>query len=276
MNIQYTIILILLSAVPNQTTPLLASKPDSREQSLTCYRCECFNTTCPCTTYETSAHEDTYCVILLEQHGQSISVSLQHLDLFSTAIYIHEFPYVLVEESITYDETGGRWYTTTNFVLYGCNWDKCNKPELIPLLPNSFQMRLPEAWLNSSVLGSGLPVRDCHECPDAPQCGTTDFLDAARCPVRSCNTTCFVSDTFNDPLNDLLCYQSFCLPPDQEGLEIEKHRVEIEGILYGNRPNAQLELWEVDIFCRADDCSRPEIFKDNLPLILVIFQHSLI
>ncbi|CAF2489307.1 unnamed protein product [Rotaria sp. Silwood2] len=65
-------------------------------------------------------------------------------------------------------------------------------------------MHLPEDWLNASILGTGQSERDCHECPDAPQCGTIDFLDASRCPIHSCNSTCIVSDTVNDPENGLL------------------------------------------------------------------------
>ena len=128
--------------------------------------------------------------------------------------------------------------------------------------PNCFQIRLPEAWLNSSILGTERPVCECHECPDGPQCGTTDFLDPSRCPIESCNTTCLVSDTVNNPEDGLLCYQSFCAPPDQEGLEIDRHRVEIEGVLYLNKYPREVQLWETDIFCRADDCSRPELFNE--------------
>jgi hypothetical protein len=187
---------------------------------------------------------------------------MEHVDRESTQVHIRQFPYLVVEESILYTEQTGRWTTRTNFVIYGCDWDYCNHPSLIQYLPNSFQMRLPEAWLNSSILGTGQPVRDCHECPDEPQCGTTDFLDASRCPIQSCDTTCLVFDTFNNPDDDLLCYQSFCAPPDSEDFQIDTHRVEIEGILYLNKPTREVEIWEIDVYCRADDCSRPELFNE--------------
>jgi hypothetical protein len=123
-------------------------------------------------------------------------------------------------------------------------------------------MRLNETWLNTNVLGTGQPIRDCHECPDAPQCGTLDFLDASRCPVQGCNTTCLVSDIFDIPENNLQCYQSFCAPPDTDFFTVDPHRVELEGVLYLNRSGSQVELWEIDVFCRADDCSRPSIFDE--------------
>ena len=203
----------------------------------------------------------SYCVIGRQDYGQNSYTYSGAIGLEETYASIREFPYVLVEESITYDESVGRWFTKTNFVVYGCNWNLCNKPSLVPFLPNSFQMRLPESWLNTSVLGSGKPVRDCHECPNGPECGTTSFLSAQVCPIRPCNTTCLVQDTFDDPAFDYLCYQSYCLPPDVDEYTVDQHRVEIEGIIYASDPSS-VQLWEVDIFCRADDCSRPEIFKE--------------
>ena len=230
--------------------------------SIRCYACECFGTTtCPCSTTVVISTDDTYCVVVRENIGQYVYIYYDYVGIYDTYQFIQEFPYALTEESITYDENGGRWYTTTNFVIYGCNWNLCNKPDLLPYLPDSYQMRLPEAWLNLTVLGSGLPVRDCHECPDEVQCGTTDYLDANTCPIQPCNTTCLVLDVYDDPAYDYLCYQSFCLPPDTEDYEMERHRIEIEGIVYASQPRV-VEIWEIDIYCRADNCSRPGIFRE--------------
>ncbi|CAF0857249.1 unnamed protein product [Adineta steineri] len=229
---------------------------------LRCYSCECSDaSTCPCSSTVVSSLDYTYCVIVRENFGQDTYIYADYLERDATYMYIVEFPYALVEESIDYNEKTGVWLTTTNFVIYGCNWNLCNKPEYIPLLPNSYQMRLPEAWLNSSILGTGQPVRDCHQCPDRPQCGTIDFLDANTCPIQSCNTTCLILDTHEDPEGDYLCYQSFCLPPDTQDYQLDRHKVEIEGIIYAGQPNV-VHLWEVDVYCRADDCSRPGIFRE--------------
>jgi hypothetical protein len=123
-------------------------------------------------------------------------------------------------------------------------------------------MRLPETWLNSSVLGTGQPLRNCHECPDAPICSTTEFIDSDLCPVAECNTTCLVVDSIDNPANNLECYQSFCISPDPDDNEIERHRVEIEGILYLQHQPRTVELLQVSIYCRADDCSQTTIFND--------------
>jgi hypothetical protein len=228
-----------------------------------CYDCYCFNNpNCPCNKTTLMPANSTYCWIIRENFGQESWISYEHVDQESTRVHIREFPYLVVEESILYNEQTRVWNTITFMVIYACDWDYCNHPNLAPYLPNTFQMRLPEAWLNTNVLGTGQPVRDCHECADVPQCGTTDFLDPGRCPIRACNTTCLVFDTFDNPEDDLQCYQSFCAPPDTEGWEIDTHRVEIEGILYLRKQPREVEIWEIDLYCRADDCSRPEIFNE--------------
>lgn len=244
-----------LEAFPT-TRPTTPSK-----KPLLCYNCSCVGPICPCSTYDASSLNNTYCTIIRESFAQLTFINYGHVDPLSNRIKITEFPFVLMKESITYSETAGRWRTQPEIVVYGCKEDLCNRPELLAYLPSSFQMRLPESWLNESILGTGEPVRDCHECPDGPICGTTDFIDGDLCPIQECNTTCLVSDLVNDIVNDTFCYYSFCGPTDVQGAPIETHRVDIEGVLYRSRPN-QVDVWEVDIYCRADNCSRPEIFKE--------------
>ncbi|CAF0726642.1 unnamed protein product [Rotaria sp. Silwood1] len=239
---------------PTATTPIA--------NPLICYSCECNGAGgCPCSSTVVMSLDDTYCVIARENRGQDVTIKLTYLDYYASYNYILDAPFVVVEETISYDERGVRWITTPSFVLYGCNWNLCNKPELISLLPNTFQMRLPESWLNTNILGTGQPARDCHECPDSAYCTTIDFIDVSRCPIHSCNTTCRVSDTFNDPSFQLFCYQSFCLSPLDDQYNLNHHRVEIEGLVYANEPN-DVKIWEIDLYCRGDDCSRPELFKE--------------
>ncbi|CAF0973599.1 unnamed protein product [Rotaria sordida] len=252
-----------LTVETNNLTLLLdnSSRPIV-EPEIICYDCFCYDDPiCACDKYTVSSASSSYCTIIRDNFDEDFFIALEHIDRNSTFVYIREFPYLLVEESIIYDEKTGWWNTRNNVVIFGCNWNYCNDPRLIPHLPNSFQMRLPETWLDSNILGTGQPVRECHECPNAPQCGTTEFLNTTECPIQPCNTTCLVSDIFDDPAIGLLCYQSFCAPPDSEFFTIDPHRVELDGVIYGSRPRS-VELWEIHIFCRADDCSRPELFKE--------------
>nr|ACC43977.1 ArkA_3 [Philodina roseola] len=252
-----------LTIVEGNLTALLNETSISEANLLRCYDCYCEDDPiCACNKTVALPAGDTYCVLIREYDGQDFWIFSEHIDRNSTRVFIREFPYMLVEETILYNDATSQWITRPTLVLYGCNTDLCNDHRLVPRLPVSFQMRLSDDWLNKNVLGNGSTIRDCHECPDNPQCGTEEFLDTSRCPVKQCNTTCLVSDTFDDPSVNEQCYQSFCAPPDNEIFTIDPHRLEIEGIIYGNRPNAQVDLWEIDIFCRADDCSRPEIFKE--------------
>ncbi|CAF0732493.1 unnamed protein product [Adineta steineri] len=255
---------------PTTTVPPVTTPTPPPAHPIRCYKCECSSSTCPCLSTETSSADTTYCTIKRFDIGQSVSIEYGHVDMDSTLVEIIEFPYVLVEESIMYDEATGRWNTHPNAVIYGCNWDLCNNPNILAYMPNSFQMRLPEDWLNTTVKGSGQPVRDCHQCPDGPQCGHGEFLDASRCPIQPCNTTCLVSDKYNRPDDDLQCYQSFCAPPASDDLlPIDTHRIEIEGVIYYSRPK-DVEIWEIDVFCRADNCSDPQLFNElrkNLVLV---------
>ncbi|CAF0914364.1 unnamed protein product [Rotaria sordida] len=77
-----------------------------------------------------------------------------------------------------------------------------------------------------------------------------------------CNTTCLVSDTFDDSTSGVKCYQSYCVPPNISQFEINPHRIEMQGILCLNKAECQIELQKIDVYCRADDCSQPEIFKE--------------
>ena len=251
-----------LTVQTGDLTTLFNQNTVSEPNQLRCYDCYCDNDPiCACNKTIALPANETYCTIIREYDGQNFWVILEHIDIQSTRVAIREFPYMLVAETILYDDMSRQWVTRPTLIVYGCNTDFCNDPRLVPRLPISFQMRLSEAWLNTNVLGTGAPVRDCHECPDAPQCGTSSFLNVTQCPITACNTTCLVSDTFDDPAKDELCYQSFCAPPDSDQFIIDPHRVEIAGILYGNQLDAQVELWEVNIYCRADNCSDPSIFK---------------
>jgi len=228
-----------------------------------CYDCYCDNPVdCSCEKTTIMRADSTHCILMRQNYGQAISIEFGHLDQESSLQYIRDFPYLLTQESILYSEQTGVWNTITNFIIYGCNWDYCNHPDLLPYLPNAFQMRLPESWLNSSILGTGQPARNCHQCPDNPVCGRNDSIDGSLCPIIECNTTCLISDTYDDPANELLCYQSFCIPPGSDFYAADRHRIELEGILYLQKQGRTIELWSANIYCRADDCSRPSLFSE--------------
>ncbi|CAF1118247.1 unnamed protein product [Didymodactylos carnosus] len=229
---------------------------------LECYDCACpSNTICPCDKTESIEGNNTYCVIVREHIGENIDITLEHIPRNLTKFYVKNPYYISVRESISYDDVIPEWKTDTLKVIYGCNWDLCNKPDLVPLLPSSFSLSLPDEWLNNFILGSDPTM--CHECPDGPSCGDTDFFDISRCPEKACNGTCILSDLFEHPDSDPLefCYQSFCYESASDiEFDIDTHRIEIDGIYYLD--TEEFAIWEIDVYCRADDCSRPEIFSE--------------
>ena len=261
----------LTNAVGNQIRNLSAlfqQVNTEQPNQLSCYDCYCVNDpVCACDKIRTLPASETHCTIIRLYLGQNVFLYLEHINRNSSAIYIRDFPYMLVEESILYDESSSQWNTFPTLVVYGCTTNFCNDPYLIPSLPINFEMRLPEAWLNTNILGTGQPIELCHQCPNVTQCGTTDFIDISRCPSLPCNTTCFVADTFEDPTTGQACYQATCLSTDADPEKLSGHRIEIEGIIYGNNPNPKLEFWVIEIYCRAVDCSRLEIFQELQDLL---------
>ena len=52
------------------------------------------------------------------------------------------------------------------------------------------------------------------------------------------------------------------MPSGSDTVEDDRHRIEIEGILYLQNQPPVIEVWTANIYCRADDCSRPTIFNE--------------
>ncbi|CAF1327730.1 unnamed protein product, partial [Didymodactylos carnosus] len=229
---------------------------------LECYKCYCADSAaCPCNETESRQGNNTYCVITREHIGGNFDISLGHIGTNSTKVYIKNPHYISVRESVKYNDNTSEWETIPDLIAYGCNWDYCNKPELVPLLPGSLSLSLPNAWLDTFILGTNPST--CHECRDGPVCGDTDFFDISRCPEKACNATCILSDLFDNPDTNPLqfCYQSFCYGDESTSdLDIDTHRIQVDGIYYLD--TRKFDIWEIDIFCRADDCSRPEIFNE--------------
>ncbi|UJR19965.1 hypothetical protein I4U23_023097 [Adineta vaga] len=196
----------------------------------------------------------THCMINYnEQHATFSSISFN-----SSQSYVREFPYILIQQSIIYNKTIHDWSNKTDFISYGCNWNLCNEPRLLSSLSNSIHLSLNKSWLNANVFDLGFSTRDCNQCPNNLQCSTYEVSTFEACPTKKCNHTCFLSNIYNHIANNQQCYRSFC-----ESSDPDLRRVIIQGILYLNRSQLNVELWEVYIPCHAADCSRLEIFRES-------------
>ncbi|CAF0800747.1 unnamed protein product [Didymodactylos carnosus] len=226
-----------------------------------CYTCACpaNSLNCPCSTTDVQETDITYCIINRDHKNQGYSTYLGFLPRNSSKYSIKNPHYISIREVIHYNDSAKEWDTNPDGIIYGCDWDRCNSPDLVPKLPNSFSLALPESWLSNFILGSN--PGSCHECSDDPNCGTDDFLDVGRCPEKACNDTCVLREYFENPDSGEFCYQSSCFTEaSSPAYDLDTHRIEIDAIYYLD--SKIFNVWEIDIFCRADDCSRPEIFKE--------------
>ncbi|CAF1077024.1 unnamed protein product, partial [Didymodactylos carnosus] len=219
--------------------------------SLSCYECSCkISEKCSCTETVFFNGTNTYCVITLSNLDGRIV--LGHIDRSSPKKQIKNPHYVSVLESIIYDDLQKRWYSRNDMVNYGCNWDKCNDPKLIQSLPHTFSLNLDSSWLNNNILEKSDATKpSCYKC-DAQSC-----VDES-CKEEECNGLCRVRNVFQKPENSPEdCYESLCIAHDPS----IKNKVIIDANYHLNGEKT-LDLWEIDVYCRTNNCSRLEIFKE--------------
>lgn len=140
---------------------------------------------CNCGTYSTDDSARDYCVII-EQRGDSDSFfELTRIPRNASWIDVDDSYYILAIESIRYNQTGANWYLVTNGIIYGCDWDYCNSPNLILQLPNTFQLSIDKTWLETNIYGTG-SVNSCHLCQQSQCFNETNPFNPANCPLTNC------------------------------------------------------------------------------------------
>ncbi|CAF1189881.1 unnamed protein product [Adineta ricciae] len=251
---QITVTIGNLTAFPPTRPPTTTSttrKPDSF--GIRCYNCTSTNITQPCTGSNEYSISTKHCRIYYDENH----VTFSSVPINSTQSYIYEFPYIFLEQSIDYNQTSKSWIFTRDSISYGCNRNYCNQPRLTSSLLASIHLAVNTSWLNANVLATGSSPRDCDQCLNNTQCVSNETYGVDICPVRKCNSTCFLSNIYNHMTTDQQCNQSICRPAGND-----MHRVTIQGILYLNRPKLKVEFWKVSIPCHASDCSRSRIFNE--------------
>ncbi|CAF1113044.1 unnamed protein product [Adineta steineri] len=262
----------LTTTTHEETTEVLTTTTTTISNNLECYKCLCMNNnTCSCKETEQNSFETTHCIIVESFVNEEIFyTNLTHINQNSSQIYIQQFPYILIQQSIIYNKTLNDWISSTDFIYYGCNWHLCNDPYLISHLKNSVKISLNKSWLNINVLNNEILLRNCNECPNNFQCNSIDNLNTDECPLQKCNSTCFLSNIYNYGINNEQCYQSYCATSNNiSNFENDLHPIIIQGILYLNRSNHEIELSKVNIPCHATDCSSLEIFQEIKSQLIV-------
>jgi hypothetical protein len=173
MIVHALILLLLVSVIPSN--------------SLVCYECGCDHTDlslCDC-GFTSEFSDNDYCTIFEERYIDETYIELSRIPRNSTWVFIRDPYYILTLESIRYNKTSLQWTTWTNGILYGCDWDRCNSPNLIDVLPSSFQLVINPTWLNTNILGTG-SVSSCYHCPTETCGNKTNPINFSNCSVQTC------------------------------------------------------------------------------------------
>jgi hypothetical protein len=158
--------------------------------SLVCYSCWCPSNSiaaCDC-NMQINVDQDSHCTIVKDLYVTDPSIQLSSALLNSSYTRIKDPYYILVDETISYNETASDWITRPKRVAYGCDWDLCNQYSLISSLPDTFQLSIDKTWLTENIYGNGT-VTGCHTCSNAVCSNATTSIDYDLCPFLPCNNS---------------------------------------------------------------------------------------
>jgi hypothetical protein len=180
-------------------------------ECLKCYECDCNQSNlskCECDRMSDS-DDDTYCVIFETRYTESAQITMTRIERNSTYVYIKDPYYILLQESIQYRVSTKEWFLMTNGAVFGCDWDLCNAPGLINVLPDSFKLTIDKTWLDTNIYGTG-SVTDCYHCPNETCSHSTCSIDVSRCSIITCTNADSVK--FDRTISNQHLNHSFCLP----------------------------------------------------------------
>jgi hypothetical protein len=176
----WTLLILVLLVVPST--------------GLICYNCFCPPSNvsaCNCDGVVNAA-EGSHCTIVEDLHPADPYIELGTAPADSSYLRIKDPYYILVDEVIYYNETSSDSATKTKRVVHGCDWDFCNKFELIAALPDSFQLNMETSWLQANIYGTG-NTSACHTCPGGLCGNATQSIDYGQCPFTQCENSTTVS-----------------------------------------------------------------------------------
>jgi len=157
--------------------------------------------------------------------------------------------------------SGTTWLPPTiSAFFYGCDWDGCNIYSLPQYFPESFQMNISDAILNSELLNGQLPAQNCYSCS-----ACINGLTGYSCLQQSCaNGTCYIDELHNYVTtatnNCTFFFNSICQPFANT---VQTPSIRIRATYYIDFPQEkQLEIDEVDITCTKDLCNSIEIVEN--------------
>jgi hypothetical protein len=120
--------------------------------------------------------QPSHCIIWQVFHDENITIQFTIENSDSSNFMYCSFSYAHLQQSIIYHNQTGQWLTKLRIVSHGCNWDYCSKLSLLTLVRESFQVRLNDSWLNSTILGNDEQSHGCFECTTKLICSITSFI----------------------------------------------------------------------------------------------------
>jgi hypothetical protein len=219
---------------------------------LQCYTCRCSvnlgENTC-------TDEGELQCIIEhVENNYCYISRLLTELELGhrpnSDLTYLESLHYIRAKEAIFYLPSSSTWQAPFVVeVLYGCDWNLCNTPRILNLLPNGLTFAVDSNVLSNTLLPeANEPFETCLNCTKC-----VNSTSALSCQTPTCTGTCYIDDHLDDStLNTGSCsfaFESRCLP------QIFNTTIQITGTYYID--DKLFGINEIDMLCRRTNCNDP-------------------
>ena len=161
---------------------------------LECYECRCSKenlNACNCAK-TVNASAGAHCTILEDLHSDEPFIEMATSIPGSSYVLIRDPYYILLDESISYDKVNDQWLTQPKRVMFGCDWDFCNKFSFVESLPRTLQLNIADStWLTENIYGDG-SISACPTCSEL--CGDqTNPIKFNSCSSESCVNSSRVS-----------------------------------------------------------------------------------
>ena len=149
-------------------------------------------------------------------------------------------------------------------VTYGCDWNLCNTPRILSLLPSSLDYSVDQALLTASLIA--LPAQPVTSCLSCSQCVNTSA--EVNCPSVSCNGTCYIDDHVDDPDYNTctIAFSSECVDDSLKTSFTITGNYYIDENVFG--------VTEIDAYCNKDDCNDQAVIATILKNITATPQVS--
>ncbi|CAF1435339.1 unnamed protein product [Adineta steineri] len=220
---------------------------------LQCYKCSCSVNVGETTCKDDSELqcvieyvENNYCTIA---RTSSSSITFDHRPN-SDLIFLESLHYLRAKEQIIYLESSSSWHAPiVKEFTYGCDWNLCNTPRILSLLPKGLTFTVDSNLLTNSLILQ--PNETFTTCLSCTKCVNSTAV--ITCAIVPCSGTCEIDDHLDDPVqhNSSCSFQftSVCL---NEKLNTS---IQITGTYFMD--DKKFQTGEIDVWCKKNNCNDP-------------------